>query len=369
MDKRGLSETRLGYVEIASEIEAQILTGAFPAGTFLPTEKSLQTQFGVSRTTVRRALSALVDRGLCESAPNRGVIVAGKRRRSRRIAFVDGASTILQKLFGRMSALLLEHDYHLVHVESHHRGLGAATEVIEERDFDAAFIWSNDGFPDVKPLEALRQKVPMVVLDHRIPHFDADLVTFDYQSIAREVVKRLADDGHKNIAVTGMLDMLDVTQARFQGYMLGLYESGLCPHASNYLFNTTSGQSTPDTRLLRMRLQEADRPDAVFVLQDEFVPATARAILDADFSIPEDVGLATIGDDVLVSIQGYRIRTAHSDWNHFAELAVATLLERMEKPNRPFQTRLAGHQLIEPTQTEETPAPMYVQSAISGSFL
>ncbi len=58
-------------------VAEQIAQGELPPGAQLPSERSLCDQLHVSRTTVRRALAALSEDGLVESAPGRGTFVTG----------------------------------------------------------------------------------------------------------------------------------------------------------------------------------------------------------------------------------------------------------------------------------------------------
>ena len=53
-----------------------ITAGQFPAGGRLPAERTLATDIGASRTSVRQALQALADSGLIRATPNRGWFVA-----------------------------------------------------------------------------------------------------------------------------------------------------------------------------------------------------------------------------------------------------------------------------------------------------
>lgn len=49
------------YRQIADRIREQITCGELKPGDALPTESALQTEFGVSRVTVRQALRQLVE--------------------------------------------------------------------------------------------------------------------------------------------------------------------------------------------------------------------------------------------------------------------------------------------------------------------
>ena len=65
------------YKSIAVAIRARITDGEFPAGSTLPSEAALCTQYEVSRNTLRRALDDLAEEGLLVAQPGRGRVVLG----------------------------------------------------------------------------------------------------------------------------------------------------------------------------------------------------------------------------------------------------------------------------------------------------
>lgn len=64
------------YKQVAQQIEAAIVAGQWPAGSRIPTERQLRERFGVSRTVIREALKALVERGSISIQPRRGTFVS-----------------------------------------------------------------------------------------------------------------------------------------------------------------------------------------------------------------------------------------------------------------------------------------------------
>src|SRR6266481_4824094 len=64
------------YAVLESQIAAGISGGEFPVGSQLPTEEQLIQRFSVSRTTVRKAIQNLSDRGLIEIRRGTGTFVA-----------------------------------------------------------------------------------------------------------------------------------------------------------------------------------------------------------------------------------------------------------------------------------------------------
>lgn len=64
---------------ISEEMGRAILTGELPAGTRMVAD-DIQKRYGVSRTAVREALTALATKGLLTSKPNIGIIISPSDR-------------------------------------------------------------------------------------------------------------------------------------------------------------------------------------------------------------------------------------------------------------------------------------------------
>ena len=66
------------YQQIADQLRAMIERGEYPPGSYLPAERELSQQFGVSRTSLREALIALEVVGLVKVRVGDGVLVMAK---------------------------------------------------------------------------------------------------------------------------------------------------------------------------------------------------------------------------------------------------------------------------------------------------
>jgi GntR family transcriptional regulator len=69
------------YLQIAEGISALLASGVFPAGYMLPPERVLCKHFGISRMTLRQAMSLLDREGLIDSRRGMGTVVAPSRLR------------------------------------------------------------------------------------------------------------------------------------------------------------------------------------------------------------------------------------------------------------------------------------------------
>ncbi|WP_442790454.1 GntR family transcriptional regulator [Nonomuraea sp. NBC_01738] len=65
------------YRRIADSLRSWIATGGYPPGSMLPSESRLCREFGVARTTIRRALTLLEGDGLILAIPAKGRVVQG----------------------------------------------------------------------------------------------------------------------------------------------------------------------------------------------------------------------------------------------------------------------------------------------------
>jgi DNA-binding FadR family transcriptional regulator len=72
--KKGYFMSEFLYENIATQIEGVIKN--MPTGDKLPSERTLATQYGVSRNVLREALRSLSEKGLLEIKPGKGIYVA-----------------------------------------------------------------------------------------------------------------------------------------------------------------------------------------------------------------------------------------------------------------------------------------------------
>ncbi len=87
------------YYQLENILREKIRSGELSRGEKLPTENELIEQYGVSRTTVRQALAALVKEGLLERVAGRGTFVKQippSDETIRLTGFIDGLSSSVE---------------------------------------------------------------------------------------------------------------------------------------------------------------------------------------------------------------------------------------------------------------------------------
>jgi LacI family transcriptional regulator len=350
MDRQGRQAriARNGFREITDSLKDKIKVGDVSVGSYLPTERELQVDFGASRSTVRKALAALIESGWAQGVPNRGVMAARgmKPRTSKNVAFINSGNYVSQILLNHLCGLLENHGLNLVAVGGRadypmEYGLQRAAE----NEHLGAIVWPNVGFPDVECLNAIARTLPIVAIDHPIPGIQTDVVTFDHERAAYDATNHLIRLGARRVGVTGMMDMLTITHDRFKGYLRALFANGLQPNPTDFLFTMTSGDSETNTHVFEQVLRSEDRPDAFFVLNDICMPSAIAAADRIGLDMPGQLKFAAIGDDLDIAVSGVRMTAVAFDWGLVAEKSVELLLDRLDNLNRATRVVTLPHRL------------------------
>ena len=349
MVRSDAEQARNGYRSVAAELQRRIESGEFTLGSYLPTERELQEEHGVSRTTVRRALASLVETGWAEALPGRGVVAARGFRRvaSGLIALIDNDTPVSRMLHSRMRDGLVALGLEPVLLgEGAGYSMEDALRKAAADRFAAAFVWSYEGFPDADLVARVARQLPIVALDHKLEGAECDLVTFDYEGAAYEATTHLVRQGCRRIGVVGMLDMLEITHARFRGYLRAMFAHGLQPEPRDFFFVATSGRNVADPRVIEPRLQSPDRPEGLLVLQDSYLEDVVGVALRAGLMPFRDLNLVVLGDDYDVTFDGRGVSAVTFDWDEFARSAFALLENRLENLHGPPRTSQVSHRLI-----------------------
>jgi DNA-binding GntR family transcriptional regulator len=70
-----IDRRRAAWPQIAEEIRRRVKSGTYPAGSAVPSTVALSAEFGVSTSTMRRALVRLIEEGTLWAEPGMGTYV------------------------------------------------------------------------------------------------------------------------------------------------------------------------------------------------------------------------------------------------------------------------------------------------------
>ena len=146
-----------------------------------------------------------------------------------------------------------------------------------------------------EPVAFLRdQKVPVVLLDRRVPDCSVDSVRCDSEAGAYELVRLLIRLGHRRIAVLAGPENVSTAQERVAGCRLALAEAGLALDTAlifHDAYSHAGGQ-----RMAQRMLALQPKPTAVFAANNFIAMGAYGALTDAGLRVPQDVAMVTFDD-------------------------------------------------------------------------
>lgn len=338
-------------VSAAASIRIHIEDGTFEPGKPLPSERALSERYGVSRALVREAVGLLNAQGVIHSEPNCRPIVRSKPIRAGRHVGVwlwpQAEDYMASSTFRGIQRRVTGSDLKLVIAATPDGPWDAVVEAerkfLEEMAHDehaaGAIIWYLGGEKNLDALKAVRETgLPIIFVDRKPPEgMEADYVGTDNSRSAYRGVNYLVQLGHRRIACVTNSDRASSVEERIQGYRRALNDARL-PFDPDLFIEMNPGEGmwpVHAERTIDTLMSRADRPTAVFVIND----VTALYLLEAakahGVRVPED--LAIMGfDGVLDWVPGGGpITTLVQDFGRMGEIAVELLLERFDRPNSP----------------------------------
>jgi len=279
------------YRQITAAIEAAIARGALPPGERLPSERELTALLGVSRRTVRTALTRLIADGWLDAAHGRGHFVRETPRLLRFLVpdhfspTLAGNRSLYYELLHR-AAEASRCEIHYTYTPD----VAAFRRTLETppQGFDALLIYR----PLQLWLETLPLPSPLPVLVVNRDTAPVHFVSADHAGQITAALARLHARGHRRIGYVGGEFAAEGGQAylrrMFEGYEGGLRKHGLAPGGPPCLLPL----GRPETWVETLRAFLSGRPFSALILSGGAFGAALEAAIAAEgIAVPESLSL------------------------------------------------------------------------------
>ena len=263
----------------------------------------LNNKEGVSKQTRQKVLDVIKETNYTPTLNSKRLFF----QKSFTIAVVfDKTSYRFDNLFylDIMSALLKRctaHHYSLVYSEySCIDGVVTLPDNVLNRDVDGLVFLKDIPAPLITTLQSL--DIPFVVADAHSVHDGLYTVNVDYQLAAYTAVRHLITQGHQRIGFVGNNNLPAFYEQVFSGYRQALEESKL-PVKPDWCFNNVYNRETTEEFIAPL-LGQAQRPTAIFCMEDVLAIALIRYLQKNKLSVPDDISVIAI-DDIILSNEIY----------------------------------------------------------------
>ena len=336
-------------------IKKEIKKGRYKPSELIPSERKLEEQYKISRSTIRRAVSQLVSERWLYSVPGKGTFVSADvlrqarngKPRSRNISCVlkAGASPLdspyYSKIFKSMQDEIAHLGYYLSFYYFAEDSKANLINVAREKDLDG-LIMIGAIRKDII-LDVYKNKIPFVLLDNYLDKKDITAIMPDNRQGAFEAADYLISLGHREIYFFGA-DISDpAALERFHGYRDALDKAGI-PYKNEY-FVKSNYQIADGYRSMEAVLKSGKLPTAILAINDEAAIGAMEAIKEkSKLSVPRDISIVGF-DDIDWAVHAEPpLTTVRIPKEEIGSLAVSFLVKQVE------DGKISGAKIIVPTE-------------------
>lgn len=295
------------YSAVVDTLRRRVDSGELTAGQKLPSERSLAEELDVNRRTLRRALDLLQREGLLEPAGARGSRVALQSGQVPPIGFcldtsLPDTDQVIQ--VSNEPVLIARGIMRRFTSQALHRTLTWYSQT-EDGFWDRAasggalgglIIWPTlPASPNLaERLRMVRSKMPLVLLDRRIPGLQADFVGFDDRAVGRMMAEHLLHLGHRNFAFFGW-SVPETVHDRLLGAEEVIEKAGGALDSSWVFLTKEDGAASShfDDFLAR-----DNKPTAILCANDLIAIALIVKLQAQGYRVPGDFAVVGVGNSI-----------------------------------------------------------------------
>lgn len=335
-------ENQPKYSWLMEYLKEEILTGRIMPGEQIPSENILAERFTLSRHTVRKAISLLVNQGYLYTEHGKGTYCTDRSRKrsgSKNIGVITTyiSEYIFPKVIRGIDRVLSENGYSIILKNTNNNidKEAACLEDILDKNVEGLIIE-----PTKSALFTNNLKYYEALDKHRIPYIfihgyyqqleDRPQVLLDDAEGMHSAVEYLAKLGHKKIV--GIFKADDIQGLnRHKGYARALNEAGLPYNPDEVVwFHTEDKAEKPIAEIKRM-IGEKNGMDAIACYNDEIAFKVYELLEGMGVKVPEDISVTGFDDSYLSANCPVKITGVRHPKEMLGEAAAEILLQILKE--------------------------------------
>lgn len=275
------------------------------SGSQLPTERTFEKQFLVSRPTIHKAISLLQKEGLVYSIQGKGTFINKSKLGEKRFIFKRNTRVIglcisiagrdaaannwWSELLKGMEEEAKKEDFHLLFTTVKNYSEEEKTyKELAKSGYIEGFILFSHPFLGRYIEELEKNKLPFVIVG-RYNKESGYYIEFDNIQGGFLATDHLIKQGCRRIAYIGGPEGFTVSEDRLKGYRTALEKNGLS--IDNSLIKQCNFTEKDGHRVTTQLLGEKRSFDGIVCIDDATALGAMRAIQEKGLRIPEDIGI------------------------------------------------------------------------------
>lgn len=332
--KNSKSNFKPAYIVLADKLRSAIVDNCFKPGDFIGTEVELSKANSITRMTARRAVQILIDEGLLERQPGKGVFVKNPQDSYQQIKLLSCNLNWMPSIYIGQGMKLQAEKYNAEVSLCDFRGneeeyIKAIVDLPKAKDKSSAVLVSihtKAFYNALLKLELANYKY--VVVDEILNEFPSPSISSENILGGKLAVQKLLELGHKNIGFIGDVQA-STTEKRFRGGAIVLAENSLTYSNVISLSNADSVWEQDILHNIRLLKNSNSLPTAFFCSCDAVARYVYRAADKLGLSIPEDISVIGFDDDPIAEWLSPSLTTIRQPFEKIGIEAINALLRHI----------------------------------------
>jgi GntR family transcriptional regulator of arabinose operon len=329
------------YYKLMEFLKDEILMGRIKPGEQIPSENTLAEKFSLSRHTIRKSISMLINEGYLYTEHGKGTYCldrSKKRNNSRNIGVISTyiSEYIFPKVIQGIDDVLSGSGYSIMlkNTNNNTEREALCLEDILEKNIEGVIIeptksalFSNN----LKYYEALdSHHIPYIFIHGYYPQLEGKpCILLDDAGGMFSAVKYLTSLGHKKIA--GIFKADDIQGLnRHKGYARALSEAGLPYNPDDVVWFHTEDRDVKPYAAIKQMIEAKSGIDAIACYNDEIAFRVFELLAGLGVKVPEEVSITGFDDSYFSASCPVKITTVSHPKERLGGMAAEILLQMLK---------------------------------------
>jgi GntR family transcriptional regulator, arabinose operon transcriptional repressor len=332
------------YSRLKEYLKEEILMGRIKPGEQIPSENTLAERLSISRHTVRKAISMLVNEGFLYTEHGKGTYCKDRsvrRNDSKNIAVVTTyiSEYIFPRVIQGIDTILSEKGYSIIlkNTDNDVQKEAAYLEELLGKNVEGLIIE-----PTKSALFSNNLKFYEALDNHHIPYVfihgfyqqleEKSHVLLDDTEGMYIAVKYLAELGNRNII--GIFKADDIQGVnRHKGYAKALAEFGIAYNPDNVIWFHTEDRTKKPYSMVEALIDKGVKVDAIACYNDQIAFSIYEILSRKGIRVPEDISVTGFDDSYFAVNCPVKLTTVSHPKERLGEIAAEVLLDMINDNN------------------------------------
>ncbi len=340
------------YYQLQRALQRMVEKKALKAGDLMPSENELVEEYNVSKSTIRQALTNLVNEGFLSREQGKGTYVSNPisgrhgMGMSKQIGLIvpDITHYFFPRVIRGIEDEAHDKNYHIILCNNDNdveKSIFYIQRFVRENNvigLIVAPVQSNSYLDDnLKIIKELNEsELPFVLIDRYLPGVEADYILSDNIEGGYQATTHLIEQGHRRIGYISELGCSTIND-RLLGYRKALTEHGI-EFDETLIYKCDKIMEAAGRLGMEYFLSmQHNRPTAIFATNDIVAKGAFEILKNAGLSVPEDFALVGYDDLDFVNILDVPLTTVAQPGYQIGQEAAKLLMNKIKGNSKNFQ--------------------------------